>query len=479
MAGYPLIDDTRTCWKVAHADRFAFIVDAADYFRAVKRAVIAAKRQVLMIGWDFDTRIELERGRKTIEGPNRLGEFLDWMLEKRPEVDLKILKWNLGITESLKRGETPIVFLEWMAKREMDIKLDGAHPAGASHHQKIIVVDDRIAFCGGIDITKGRWDTPEHLDRNPLRHSADGDLLGPWHDATTCVDGELARALGELGRNRWKRATGEDIAVPEIDEDPWPDGVEPNFHDVDVAISRTIGEFEDQQQVTEIETLVLDIVRTAEKMLYIESQYFASRTIAEAIAERMEEADGPEIVVINPQSQDGWLEEKTMGAARAKLLKLVGKSDRRKRFRLYYPVTVEREPIYVHAKIMVADDRLIKIGSANLNNRSMGFDTECDLTIEADESDGALCSRIERKRNSLLCEHLGVDRETLEARLADTGSLIETIEAFRSKGRGLELLDIRDVDGIDETLGENDLLDPERPGGTMMDMMKNALGMTG
>ena len=107
MTSYPLIDDPRTCWKVAHADRFAFIVDAADYFRAVKRAVIAAKRQVLMIGWDFDTRIELERGRKTIEGPNRLGEFLDWMLENRPEVDLKILKWNLGITESLKRGETP------------------------------------------------------------------------------------------------------------------------------------------------------------------------------------------------------------------------------------------------------------------------------------------------------------------------------------------------------------------------------------
>ena len=246
-----------------------------------------------------------------------------------------------------------------------------------------------------------------------------------------------------------------------------------------MAISRTIGEFEDQQQVTEIEMLVLDIVRTAEKTLYIESQYFASRTIAEAIAERMNEADGPEIVVINPQSQDGWLEEKTMGAARAKLLRLVGKSDLRKRFRLYYPVTVEREPIYVHAKIMVADDRLIKIGSANLNNRSMGFDTECDLTMEADESDGALRSRIERQRNLLLCEHLGVDLETLEARLADTGSLIETIEAFRLEGRGLELLDIRDVDGVNEALGENDLLDPERPGGTMMDMMTNALGMMG
>ena len=342
MTSYPLIDDPRTCWKVAHADRFAFIVDAADYFRAVKRAVIAAKRQVLMIGWDFDTRIELERGRKTIEGPNRLGEFLDWMLENRPEVDLKILKWNLGITESLKRGETPLIFLEWMAKREIDIKLDAAHPAGASHHQKIIVIDDRIAFCGGIDITKGRWDTPEHLDRNPLRHSADGDLLGPWHDATTCVDGELAKALGELGRHRWKRATGrEDIPVPEVDADPWPDEVEPDFRDLDVAISRTIGQFEDQEQVAEIETLVLDIVRTVEKTLYIESQYFASRTIAEAIAERMDEADGPEIVVINPQSQAGWLEEKTMGAARAKLLKLVGKSDRSKRFRVYYPVTVE------------------------------------------------------------------------------------------------------------------------------------------
>ncbi len=37
----------------------------------------------------------------------------------------------------------------------------------------------------------------------------------------------------------------------------------------------------------------------------------------------------------------------------------------------------------VHSKVMIVDDGFLRVGSANLNNRSMGADTECDLAFEA------------------------------------------------------------------------------------------------
>ena len=133
----------------------------------------------------------------------------------------------------------------------------------------------------------------------------------------------------------------------------------------------------------EVESLLLACIREARETIYCESQYFASRTVAEAIAARLRDRDGPEIVIVNPISADGFLEAATMDSARARLLKLVHDADQHDRFRIYTPVTAKGEDIYVHAKILIVDDRLLRIGSSNLNNRSMGFDTECDVAVEA------------------------------------------------------------------------------------------------
>ncbi|WP_062016184.1 phospholipase D-like domain-containing protein [Aureimonas sp. AU4] len=455
----------KTVWDTGKADRFAVIVDGADYYRFVKQAILKARFQVLMIGWDFDTRVEFEPGGKTLEGPNELGAFLNWMVaERNPALDVRILKWNLGILETLKRGETPFFVLQWLWGNGVTLKLDAAHPLAASHHQKIIIIDDKIAFCGGIDITKGRWDTREHRDADPDRHSPRGHLLDPWHDATTCVTGEAARLLGDLGRARWSRATDEEVGVPPAHEvDLWPDGLEPELRDVEIGISRTMGAFDLYPQVSEIEAMTLAAIASARRHLYIESQYFASRRIAEAMARRLEEPDGPEIVVVNPESQDGWLEEKTMGAARARLLRLVRRADRHDRFGIFYPVTREGEPIYVHAKIMIVDDQFLKIGSSNLNNRSMGFDTECDLSVEADGS-SETAGAIQRIRDDLLAEHLDMTREEVERRLKRDNSILRLVrEGGARDGRQLVPLPIRELDVADETLGEAELVDPERP----------------
>ncbi|MBB4348285.1 MULTISPECIES: phospholipase D-like domain-containing protein [Rhizobiaceae] len=474
-----ILKEGETCWRIAQADRLSIIIDAADFFRYAKSAMAKAQRSIYLIGWDFDTRIDLipgngddrQRNRKASdELPDQLGKFLNAIAARNENLDIRILKWDIGLINSITRGETPFYILKWMFDKRINLKLDGAHPSISSHHMKLLVIDDEVAFCGGIDMTVGRWDTRDHAENEPLRKSPMGFAQGPWHDATTCLSGEAARALGEIARMRWKRATDEKLPEPRDlaqKDTPWPEGLDVGFRDIAIGIARTAPEYDSREQVVEIETAKLAIIAAVKKTLYVESQYFASRRIAEAMAERLKEPDGPEIVLINPEGCEGFLEAKAMDGARIRLMKLVREADVHNRFRLYYPVNAARTPIYVHAKMMFADDRIVKIGSANLNNRSMGYDTECDLILEASEGQTDLTDKIIATRDDLIAEHLGRDVSEVSAAIAaHGGSIIAAIEALnRDSGRGLVPVPMRDLTADEELIAESDIADPERPAG--------------
>lgn len=457
-----VLEPGSTCWRIARAERLTCIVDAADYFRHAKSAMLRAEKRIMLIGWDFDTRIKFEPDGATLEGPNKLGEFLEWLPERRPDLDIYLLKWNIGAFSALARGMTPVFVLDWLTDPSLHFEIDGAHPVGAAHHQKILVVDDSIAFCGGIDMTVDRWDTPDHPDRSKYRREPSGKRYGPWHDVTTAVDGAAARALGDQARARWKAATGEELdPVPEP-EPIWPDGLEPTLHGVDVGIARTLPAYDGKDGVHEIEALYLSVIEKARHTLYLESQYLASRRIADALAERLQEPDGPEIVVVIPRNAEGWLERKAMDGARRALLHMLWEADVHGRFAAYYPVTAGGEPIYVHAKVVVMDETLLRIGSSNLNNRSMGFDTECDLAIESAEPGDAVGRAAVELRNILVAEHLDVDPEVIAEATKDGGSLISTIERLRGPGRSLRPFEPGTVSDEDSVLAESALADPER-----------------
>jgi len=463
----PILRPGETCWRIETAERLGVIVDAADYFTTLRSVMQKAQHSVIMIGWEFDTRIDLDPRLRSDDIPNRLGRFLSWLVRRRKSLIIHLLQWDVGLLFTLGRGSMPLRLADWLLGRRIRLKLDNAHPTGAAHHQKIIVIDDVLAFCGGIDATADRWDTSEHLDESPFRiRPTSKRPYGPWHDAATVVDGDCARALGDLARKRWEYATGEKLPPPPPVDPIWPDGLEPLLKSVEVGISRTAGAYDGRDAVLEIEALYLAVIAATRRTLYIESQYFASRRIAEAIIARLGEPDGPEFVVVNPESAQGWLEEQAMGSARARLLQHVEESDVHGRFRLYTPVTQGRTPIYVHAKVVIMDDTLMRVGSSNLNNRSMGFDTECDLSVEAVEGmagEEALRQTILGLRNALLSEHLDVTPDRLEQAVAAAdGSLIGAIEALRGDGRSLVRFEPPDFGAItDAILRENDLLDPE------------------
>ena len=471
----PILVPGRTCWRVAKADRMAVIIDAAAYFARIKEAILGARHTVMLIGWDFDTRIKLEPEDPIPDVPNELGDFLSWIVQTRPELTINVLKWDLAVLKMPFRGRTPLVLLDWLSSRRLRFRLDSAHPPGACHHQKIAIIDDALAFCGGIDMTTDRWDTPDHRDGDPRRMRPSGEPYGPFHDVTTAVDGEAARALGELARERWRRATGEALLPPPPTEARWPENLEPDFRDIPVAIARTdpMADDEDRQKsgkpgVREIEALYLAAIAAARRFIYLESQYFASQRIVGAIAARLSEADGPEIVVVNPERAPGWVEEEAMGSARTLLVRRLREADPHGRFRILAPVTEGGQGIYVHAKVLVVDDRFLRVGSSNINNRSLGLDTECDLAIEcppgerAEESEN--CRAIRSVRTRLMAEHLGVAVAEVERAEEGTGSLVATVDRLmRPAGRSLRPLEPEQLSEAEVALVDERLLDPDRP----------------
>ena len=220
------------CWRIEHATRASVIIDADGYFRAAREAMLKAKHQILLVGWDFDARIKLAWDDDHPEAPTTVGDFIGWLVKRTPTLRVHILRWDTGALKTLFRakrcGRSPNGA---SCAIGIYLKLDGAHPTGASQHQKVVVIDDCIAFCGGIDMTDARWDTREHTDRDPHRTNPRGKPYKPWHDATTALQGPIAAALGDLCRTRWHLAGGAPVDPPPPTADCWPESLTPDFID--------------------------------------------------------------------------------------------------------------------------------------------------------------------------------------------------------------------------------------------------------
>jgi uncharacterized membrane protein YdjX (TVP38/TMEM64 family) len=121
----------------------------------------------------------------------------------------------------------------------------------------------------------------------------------------------------------------------------------------------------------------------------------------------------------------------------------------------------EKVQVRVHSKICFVDERLARVGSANLNNRSMGVDTECDLAVEA--SGPATEKAIANLRHRLLAEHLGVSPRRVAEEIAAERSLSRAIENLRGGERSLGALDGSVSDTLDGMVPQAAVIDPERP----------------
>ncbi len=461
-SGCTILQPGKTVWRIAHADRAAVLVDAAAYFGALRSALAKARHSIVIVGWDIDSRTPLVGPDGADDGaPETLLAFLEYLVARRTDLDLRLLLWDYSILYSIEREALPTLNLKWLTPRQFHVELDNCLPLGACHHQKLVIVDGRLAFCGGMDLAVRRWDTPEHRRDHPRRVDPDDEPYAPFHDMQMVVDGETAMGLLEIAQQRWLRATGKEFSVPAA-EALWPDGVEPDFIDVAVGIARTLPANDTSDAVHEVRALYLASIQAATRHVYIENQYLTVESIADALVARMEAVPELEVVAITPRLPRGWLEARTMGAAQEKFIQKLTRDDLAGRVRFRYPWTgaSERTPIMVHAKLMIVDDRLIRIGSSNLNNRSMGVDSECDLAIEG--TDDARRQQI----HDLLCrqlgEHLGIDPAIVREELA-SGSIVEAIDKERGGDRGVASLAERETQSTDMADTINLAADPEEP----------------
>lgn len=450
------------CWRRERAERVAFLIDTAVYFEALAGALARAERSVLIAGWDFDTRLRLRR-----EAPDDfppLGKLLSRAVIERPGLQVRILLWDFPIMFALDRELFPLSRFLPRSRGRLKVHFDSVHPVGASLHQKLVVIDDRLAFVGGVDLTARRWDTTAHLPRDPRRVDPTDVPYNPYHDVQMAVAGPVAAALGELFRDRWRRATGRDLVGPPTPTgDPWPPTLAPDLSGQTVAIART-DPLAAGGPVREVEELFLDTIAAADRYLYFENQYLTSARIGDALANRLHEPDGPEVVIVGPQKNHGWLEHQIMGNLRANLIKRLRAADRHDRFRVYYPEVRRGAPVsvFVHSKLMVADDRMVRIGSANLSNRSMGLDTECDLFLES-EGDPQAERAIGGLRDRLLAEHLGAKPEEVRAAVAAEGSLIRGIERLNHREYTLAPVEEELTEWVNVMVSESRLFDPDEP----------------
>jgi len=371
------------------------LIDGVEVLPAIAGAIRGARRSVRIAGWHSAPHFALERG----EPPTVLRELLAQAVARG--VDVRVLLWA---------GAPFHVFTPARADVRADAR-ELAHDTGVRvavddrerllhcHHEKLVVVDDEVAFVGGVDLTDlggDRWDTSRHPARGRLG----------WHDAGARLRGPIVADVAEHLDLRWTAVTGEQLpAVP----------VPARAGDVTAQLLRTVPEHVyDAMRGGAFGILegYMRALHAARELVYLESQFFWLPEIVDLLAAKLREppSDRFRIVVLLPSKPNNGQED-----TRGMLAQLADADRGRGRF-LATTIdamtgsTVDR--LYVHAKIGIGDDRWLTIGSANLNAHSFFNDTEVNLQV----FDGALARNT---RLRLWSEHLGLPAADIAGDPAD------------------------------------------------------------
>ncbi|MEZ2224031.1 phospholipase D-like domain-containing protein [Rhizobium sp. RCC_161_2] len=441
------------------AAKAAFLINGSDYFSRLAHMLQRAQRRIWIIGWDFNPEIRLEP-RKS-EGT--LGELLEALADAKPDLEIRILIWALGPLYSEKSMKV-LRKASFPRSDRIDLRFAVQPAIRGCHHQKLVCIDDSLAFIGGIDLTSRRWDTRGHRVRDQLKRDPGGVLYEPLHDLQAMVSGDAARLIAAVAQRRWLDATGEKYKpLPTRTDLPWPDlGV--SLYDIPIRLAITEPATLFRSGLGQGIALTRKVIAAARHQLYIETQYLASFNVAKAISARLREEHGPEVVIVCTRKSHGLIENLIMGGNRDRIIRLLKEADRHGRLRIFYPVVPDGEKqfeLLVHSKLLIADDTLLRIGSSNLNHRSEGLDTECDIVFEARGLDHRLA--INELRNVLLAEYLGCAAIAVRDAFRQSGSLIDAIAILNGGPRCLKSFapDCKKTRPIPGTA----IFDPARPFG--------------
>lgn len=393
------------------------IVCGKSYFKRLKESFLGAKKSIYICGWSLNL--------KTIMDAN--GTTLEDVLFSLPEtVEIKILIWDYIIFYIPDRDPFMALHLAVKNKKNIQFERFDFHPVMSSMHAKMAIVDEETLFLGGIDIDLERRDGEYNLANDPERQEKGGQKYQPFRDYALKFQGDSAVFFTGLFKQLWKSQLAQRSEF--VSETV-------SHEDSNVFFTRTIPKFKDNPKDVSSFKMHSWLIANAKKYIYIENQYLTSDKIVDALVQRLSEVDGPEVVIVVSYGKMPIIEKVSMGALLTESVKALLKSDPHKRLKVYTLVSSGEnvsEYVKVHSKCMLVDDYFLKIGSSNINNRSMEFDYELDAVVM-----GAEVAEYKRQIFSTLLTH----GEDCELEMDD--SVIRTFEA--AKKRYGKLVEVKDI----------------------------------
>jgi phosphatidylserine/phosphatidylglycerophosphate/cardiolipin synthase-like enzyme len=363
------------------------LVDGDEALPAIAEELQHATSHVHVTGWYFSPGFALVRDEEPVVLRNLLAELAE-------RVEVRVLVWAGAPLPLFRpsRGEVEEMRDRLVTGTRIQCGLDSRERPLHCHHEKTIVIDDRVAFVGGIDLTTesgDRYDSSDH----PAR------ALPGWHDAAARIEGPAVTDVAEHFRMRWHEVTGETLPGAR------PAGV---AGDVELQVVRTVPE-KIYDAVPRGDFRILEsymrAFRQAQRFIYVENQFLWSPEIASVLGEKLVDPPSEDfrLVFVLPSKPNSGNDD-TRGVL-AELIDL-DEDDRVLACTLYARSGPLADPVYVHAKVAIVDDEWLTVGSANLNEHSLFNDTELNVVTH-----DAAVARATRLR--LWSEHLELPVEEI------------------------------------------------------------------
>ncbi|MEW5840179.1 phospholipase D-like domain-containing protein [Nitrososphaera sp.] len=434
----------------------AITVDGRDTFEQVYYHMLRAEQSILVANYDLDPHLRFARdyvsperrrqhshphhhhhhsitrspcrrplARDTISDESRRYTLQELLVEKaRRGVEVKVMVWQPRLALRILPGADErgidgradeVEVINAVAKSlgiqdRLEVRVDSTAPTLTSaHHEKLIVVDGRVGFCGGLDLSRGKWDVSTHDYESPLRDAG----AEPWHDVNAMVRGPVVWDMLLHFRQRWLFAEHRDRRRARAAAPPPPVQEEPGS--VPAVALRT---WKEMDRSGGIRAWYAEMFRRAERGIYIENQFpFQSKTMTDLLVRRLKEKPELRVVIVGPMEPNlpgfvgSMIAKMSVNDVNRNLARLrkAGGPGRVGTYALvsqHKTVPTMRRQIYVHSKVMIVDDSLLTVGSANLDKNGLRDSSEFNLGMTSEQL--ALDLRVR-----LWHEHTGIPKSRL------------------------------------------------------------------
>lgn len=414
-------------------NRVELLVDGEDGWANVARAIESARETIRIATWVYDPQMELLRPEPLADPPARVLNTVHRMLQRRASegVLVQLLLWDPPLlplpreTKNAARSamdgfevlseKNPTPFTIFQEKHEIPNLVVGGWPIG-SYHQKTVVCDGRVGFCGGMNLKQNDWDTRLHRIFDPARcrFSRPGafrrrvrDLAEPAdhpprHDFMARIEGPSVAHIEENFRQRWNRLINRGVLHAENSTPVEMPSLGMEAGSSAVQVVRTMPAPLEERGIRDV---WLRAIRAARKLIYIEDQYFRSVAISEAIAAAIQKTPALQVIVITSEMHAN---QPITGQWSRVCFDIIGAV--RPEFNLFALHVIgtdchgNRSVLRIdnHGKLLIVDDTFLMVGSCNVNDRGLDYEGECNLAIVDPEF-------VIRARQDLFHDYLDAD----------------------------------------------------------------------